>query len=822
MSTFDGVVPEFVDIRIDRFLKSQSARPPLATFLSHVHTDHLVGLDAYRSPFIYCSAATKEILLKLEKYPDRMNFANGILEKRIRRFEHLKTVLRAIPLETPTTIDLALGQSIRVTLFDANHCVGAVMFLIEGDGKAILYTGDIRSEAWWVNNLIRNPVLLPYVTSTDQPPLKRLDKIYLDTTFASKVSRYHQFPSKASGTMELLRKVSQYPKDTVFYLHAWTFGYEEVMHSLAAFLGSRIHVDRYKYGVYKSLRQSDESKATEAFSLIGTQVGNVYHRGCLTTEQNDQCRIHSCEKGTACDIWQKPFVRITPIVSRLPNGQEMGEVGAGGGQNDLTRQVSLDVSNGAVYGFLMKLCFSELKQQPQLRDKVLQMLNDTTEGSEDAAIITIDLADVIGQRSDHEGSSSPESGNSSGQVPLRSIVLALAKRAASIAAPATGMEPTVTEQGLPKQITFPFSRHSSYSELCLLIGAFRPKDIHPCTVDEQNWHSTHSMSHLFGHLYDTVATFGHDQLMLQRQAAAEDKDRADARSPSQTPPRDTQEFEERLNAGHGISNAPSSSARRPRRRSLLSDPQEDSETARKRRRLGQDYQLQGDFYPSLKVDHYSPPSRRTHSNERDRPFPAVRQTRSSRPSTEAPHRDVFECQDTSQKVWSQPSMVESTPQSPSRRINRCQKRIAESRRPSAVLKDGERSKKDRRQPENYGRLSPPPLFPIGRKSVQPPVRKDGRKSEDYGRLSPPPPSLSPMRRSVQGDSDQRNGDRRQSEDYGRLTPPPLIKTRPDVEYDEMAIKRELQQEAYYAALDGNWSSIELISVHGHQIKEDEL
>ena len=51
---------------------------------------------------------------------------------------------RPIPLNTPTEIVLTPKQRIRVTLFDANHCPGAVMFLIEGDGKSILYTGDIR------------------------------------------------------------------------------------------------------------------------------------------------------------------------------------------------------------------------------------------------------------------------------------------------------------------------------------------------------------------------------------------------------------------------------------------------------------------------------------------------------------------------------------------------------------------------------------------------------------------------------------------------------------------------------------------------------
>ena len=137
----------------------------------------------------------------------------------------------------------------------ANHCVGAVMFLIENETKAVLYTGDIRcklhsrhdgivysiiktcnlAEPWWINSLVRNPVILPYTHG-----LKRLDKIYLDTTFASKTAHCRRFPTKADGLKELLEKVSKYPTDTVFHLHAWTFGYEDVWIALSSALRSQV------------------------------------------------------------------------------------------------------------------------------------------------------------------------------------------------------------------------------------------------------------------------------------------------------------------------------------------------------------------------------------------------------------------------------------------------------------------------------------------------------------------------------------------------------------------------------------------------------
>lgn len=217
MSTFDGRVAEFPDIRIDYFRPSPNPgdRPALAYFLSHVHSDHLIGLDSCNQLFVYCSPATRDILLKLEKYPHRMNFAKGILESRRQTYKHLRRLLKAIPLETPTVIELAPGRSVRVVLFDANHCVGAVSFLIEGDGKAVLYTGDVRCEAWWVNSLVRNPLMVQYTGARG----KKLDCVYLDTTFATsgEEGRYCHFPSKAEGLQELVEKVSKYPVDTLFY-----------------------------------------------------------------------------------------------------------------------------------------------------------------------------------------------------------------------------------------------------------------------------------------------------------------------------------------------------------------------------------------------------------------------------------------------------------------------------------------------------------------------------------------------------------------------------------------------------------------------------
>lgn len=50
---------------VDYFCTIPDTTPPLACFLSHVHSDHLRGLESLKSPFVYCSLVTKQVLLGL-------------------------------------------------------------------------------------------------------------------------------------------------------------------------------------------------------------------------------------------------------------------------------------------------------------------------------------------------------------------------------------------------------------------------------------------------------------------------------------------------------------------------------------------------------------------------------------------------------------------------------------------------------------------------------------------------------------------------------------------------------------------------------------
>ena len=132
MSTFDGHIREFPYLQVDYFRggAAEPGRPaPRACLLSHVHSDHLAGLDTHRGPFVYYSAATRALVLRLTRRPGRLAFACGDTVAPARSpYRHLGGLLKALPLDTPVSIETSPGHDVQVTLFDANHCVGAVMF----------------------------------------------------------------------------------------------------------------------------------------------------------------------------------------------------------------------------------------------------------------------------------------------------------------------------------------------------------------------------------------------------------------------------------------------------------------------------------------------------------------------------------------------------------------------------------------------------------------------------------------------------------------------------------------------------------------------
>ncbi|KAK1775099.1 beta-lactamase-like protein [Copromyces sp. CBS 386.78] len=494
MSTFNGLLAEFPDIRVDFFRYHPNRRPPLACFLSHVHTDHLAGLDTLRSPFVYCSAATREILLRLETVSRRINYAQGILEARQLSYKHLKNLLKPLPLDTPVELELEPGNHIQVTLLDANHCPGAVMFLFEGQGKAALYTGDIRSEPWHVNAIARSPSMVQYAYG-----LKTLDTIYLDTSFTQDI----KFPTKAQGISELLDKVSKYPSNTIFHFQAWTYGYEDVWVALSKALESKVHVDEYKMGIYQSLLAKDPGNkrgfgvlhhlSPEAPALVGFMRGNSYHPGCLTLDEN--VRLHSCEKGNYCKtVRENPLVQIHPVLTHLDNGQDLPELGIGGGGDDLEHDEETDRLSEVQIQMVLKFIRWLEKSAEKVEllplesfasgSKIEIGLELLTSGADNKAALLSFLQDLIDK--------------STSQIAQDMSILAANSRAGG---------------NLPSIITFPYSRHSSYAELCHLVDAFKPKDVWPNTVNPREWlEQGVTIEHFFGK-HCSGSSFRHDKLM---------------------------------------------------------------------------------------------------------------------------------------------------------------------------------------------------------------------------------------------------------------------------------------------------------------------
>ncbi|KAJ7331794.1 hypothetical protein JRQ81_013974 [Phrynocephalus forsythii] len=202
-------------------------------FLSHMHTDHTVGLSSTWNRPIYCSPVTGQIL-----------------------HHKLKVAKEWIhPLEVGESHVLALDEigreTMTVTLIDANHCPGAVMFLFEGYFGVILYTGDFR----YTPDMQQEPAL---------KNAKLINTLYLDNTNC----RPHiVLPSRQQATEQIKNVIREHPFH-VIKIGTYNLGKESLLVELAQEFQTWIVVSPQKLELMQLLEMEDVFSCEEEAGWI--------------------------------------------------------------------------------------------------------------------------------------------------------------------------------------------------------------------------------------------------------------------------------------------------------------------------------------------------------------------------------------------------------------------------------------------------------------------------------------------------------------------------------------------------------------------------
>lgn len=151
-------------------------------FLSHLHADHTHGLKStWRFP-IYTSPVNAKLLHHFIQVKPELVKALEVGRA------HLIHVQESRGVETVT-----------VTLFDAHHCPGSVMFLFQGRFGNILYTGDFRYEHDVLEGF--SPLVCGVV-----------DVLYVDNTYCSP---QHRHPPRRRAADVIVRLIGSVPETRV-------------------------------------------------------------------------------------------------------------------------------------------------------------------------------------------------------------------------------------------------------------------------------------------------------------------------------------------------------------------------------------------------------------------------------------------------------------------------------------------------------------------------------------------------------------------------------------------------------------------------------
>lgn len=225
-----------------------------AYFLSHAHSDHMIGLsspqfldhlESNSGVYLYCSAITARFL------------------QASIRHRPLDPFVRPLPPEEPVKITVPnvaeeASHQLCVTLIPAGHCPGSVMFLFEGRGGTVLYTGDFRTSVGDVERI--------RALHNADGTVKTVDSLHIDTTFCHRDIMH--FPTREESSSAIGDLVEDWlargNNHLIHLVCPAKYGYEYVYRSLHERFGMRVHVSRWKYRMYHTVPEIQDALTPDA------------------------------------------------------------------------------------------------------------------------------------------------------------------------------------------------------------------------------------------------------------------------------------------------------------------------------------------------------------------------------------------------------------------------------------------------------------------------------------------------------------------------------------------------------------------------------
>jgi Cft2 family RNA processing exonuclease len=170
------------DFKVDNFWASFPEE--FTFFLSHNHEDHLTGLNKGGN---YGGGAA--MMPRLDWNFGKIYTSEVSAKILLFRFPHLEKYVVKLELYTPYNIK---GRS--VTLIEANHCPGSVMFLFQGPSGTVLHTGDFRFR----------PKMLDQINKFAGS--EGIDFVHMDNTFAT---NGESFPNQSVVFTDIVKLIEK-------------------------------------------------------------------------------------------------------------------------------------------------------------------------------------------------------------------------------------------------------------------------------------------------------------------------------------------------------------------------------------------------------------------------------------------------------------------------------------------------------------------------------------------------------------------------------------------------------------------------------------